>query len=148
MDKNLKEIKEDNILNLEFKRDNCYFLVTNDDFYKLQVVNNIYAQDPDKCEYAFCPFSYSGVYFGGHIGDPIKIMKSILRLKQGRLFQSGSNRGVENLYLLLVELLSNSVDLSALDKIKYEDSLKLGYDVGYIRALLKSLKNKNEAAFV
>lgn len=134
--------------NISFNRNNCYFLVTDDDFYKLQVVNNIYAQDPDKCEYAFCPFSYSGVYFGGHIGDPVKIMKSILRLKQGRLFQSESNRGIENLYLLLVELLSNPVDLGMLDKIKYEESLKLGYDVGYIKALLKSLKNKNEVAFV
>jgi len=134
--------------NISFNRNNCYFLVTDDDFYKLQVVNNIYAQDPDKCEYAFCPFSYSGVYFGGHIGDPVKIMKSILRLKQGRLFQSESNRGIENLYLLLVELLSNPVDLGTLDKIKYEESLKLGYDVGYIKALLKSLKNKNEVAFV
>lgn len=134
--------------NISFNSNNCYFLITNDDFYKLQIVNNIYAQDPDKCEYAFCPFSYSGAYFGGYIGDPVKIMKSILKLNQGRLFQSDSNRGVENLYLLLVELLSNPVDLSVLDKIKYEESLKVGYDVGYIKALLKSLKNKNEVALV
>ena len=140
MNKDLREIDKNNILDFEFKRDNSYFLITEDELYKLQCVNNIYAQDPDKIEYAFCAFSNTRSYFGGYIGDPNKFFKSILRLDQGKLFESSGNRGLENLYLLLINMNNMIDELDVLDRIKYDESYKKMYDVGYIKALLIYLK--------
>jgi hypothetical protein len=130
-----------------FDRFKAYFLVTKHDIYKLQCVNNSYAQDPDKVEYAFCPFSYSCAYFGGHIGDATKIIKSILSLNQGRIFESTSTNSLENLYLLLIDLLKRSGGVEDLDKIKYVESEKAMHDVGYIKALLVKADRASEAIF-
>lgn len=140
MNKDLHELNKDNILDFEFKRHNSYFLVTEDDLYKLQCVNNVYAQDPDKIEYAFCSFSDTCAYFGGYIGDPNKFFKNILRLNQGKLFESSGKRGLDNLYLLLIKMNKMIDDLDVLDRIKYDESYKKMYDVGYIKALLIYLK--------
>lgn len=125
-----------------FDRNKTYFLVTEEDIYKLQCVNNCYAQDPNFVEYAFSPFSYGCVYFGGHIGSPQKVIKSVLELKQGKVFVSDSNRGVENLYLLLIKLNKFVDNIDVLDKIKYNEGQKKMYDVGYIKALLMHLKER------
>lgn len=140
MNKDFREIDKNNILDFEFKRDNSYFLITEDELYKLQCVNNVYAQDPDKIEYAFCAFSNTCAYFGGYIGDPNKFFKSILRLNQGKIFESPGARGIENLYLLLIRMNKMIDDLDVLDRIKYDESYKKMYDVGYIKALLIYLK--------
>jgi hypothetical protein len=143
MSKNIKEITKDSVLNFEFNRFSSYFLITEEDLYKLQCVNNAYAQDPDKIEYAFCPFSNTCTYFGGYIGDPNKFFKNILKLDQGRLFESSSARGLDNLYLLLIKMNKMIDDLDVLDRIKYDESYKKMYDVGYIKALLIYLKQNN-----
>ena len=140
MKKDLRQITEDNIADFEFNRFNSYFLITEDDLYKLQSVNNVYAQDSDKIEYAFCAFSDSSSYFGGHIGDPKKIFKSILKSKQGIIFESEGRRGIENLYLLLIKMNKMIDNLDVLDRIKYDESYKKMYDIGYIKALLIYLK--------
>lgn len=133
-------MEEIDINNFKFDRYKTYFLVTEEDIYKLQCVNNCYAQDPELVEYAFCPFSYGCVYFGGHIGNPEKIIESILKLEQGKVFASDPKRGIENLYLLLIKMNKMIDDLDVLDRIKYDESHKRMYDVGYIKALLMYLK--------
>jgi hypothetical protein len=140
MSQSLTQITEAELKKIEFNRFNAYFLITEEDLYKLQSVNNVYAQDPDKIEYAFCPFSDSASYFGGYIGDPKKIFKNILKCKQGIIFESSKNRGLENLYLLLIKMNKMIDNLDVLDRIKYDESYKKMYDVGYIKALLIYLK--------
>lgn len=132
----MNEILLESVETYPFDMNKAYFLVTEDDIYKLQTVNNVYAQDSSMIEYAFCPFSRSYTYFGGHIGNPNKVILNILKMKQGRIFESKSTRSVENLYLLLAELLKNIQDLDILDEIKYKESRKKSYDVGYIKALM------------
>lgn len=136
----MNEILFESVDQYPFNMDKTYFLVTEDDIYKLQTVNNVYAQDPTMIEYAFCPFSRSYTYFGGHIGNPNKVIQNVLKMKQGRIFESNSKRSVENLYLLLAELLKNIQDLDILDDIKYKESRKKSYDVGYIKALMLYIK--------
>ena len=136
-------MEEININNFNFDKSKTYFLATEDDLYKLQCVNNCYAQDSNFVEYAFCPFAYHCVYFAGHIGDPEKIIKNVLKMNQGRVFASDSKRGLENLYLLLIKMNKMIDDLDILDKIKYDESYKKMYDIGYIKALLIYFK-KND----
>lgn len=133
-------MEEINGKNIKFDRFKTYFLVTEEDIYKLQCVNNCYAQDPDLVEYAFCPFSYGCVYFGGLIGSPKKIIDSILGSGQGKIFASDPKRGIENLYLLLIKMNKMIDDLDVLDRIKYDESYKKMYDIGYIKTLLIYLK--------
>lgn len=140
----MKEINYSNIKNFSFNRFKAYFLLTNDDLYKLQTVNNCYAQDPDCIEYAFCPFNSSETYYGGLIGRPEKIFTSILKNNRGEIFESQSNLGAENLYQLLVVLYKRLNKLSELDEIKMQESTKRGYDVGVINALITLISKKEQ----
>lgn len=137
-------MKEVNKNNISFDRSKAYFLLTNEDLYKLQTVNNCYAQDPDFIEYAFCPFNSTETYYGGLIGKPEKIFNTILKYNRGQIFQSESNMGAENLYELLVELYKKINGLEELDEIKWKQSSERGYDVGVVSALLSLISTKQQ----
>lgn len=140
----MKELNQHNIKDFSFKRFKAYFLLTDEDLYKLQTVNNCYAQDPDCVEYAFCPFNSSETYYGGLIGRPDKIFNAIIKNNRGQIFESESNKGAENLYQLLVELYKKVNGLAELDAVKMQESTKRGYDVGVVGALLSLISRKQQ----